>query len=370
MSDSITVNGFFEKHAKGFGFLRQANSGLTKSADDVYVPAGFANRFGLEDGTFVEGNALLNSGKPAPALQEVTKLNGVKPMDFRFRKTAFAKGDAVTPEKWLQLEMPGGPQSNRIIDIVTPLGKGQRALIAAPPRSGKTVLMENIINTTLKKFPEMKAFILLIDERPEEVTHFKRSFPDATLLASSNDNMPTDHIALASQTFAMARSMVEMGQDVIIFLDSLTRLCRAHNSQSRGRRTLSGGVDSEALTEPKKLFGSARQIDNGGSLTVVATALIQTDSQMDEVIYQEFKGTGNLELVLDRDLSDRKLYPAVNINLSGTRNEHVLFGPEVTSQVNSLRRALASCSKEEGLRQLLSLVDKYPTNEDFLKLQK
>ena len=368
MAEPFPVSGYLEKNHKGFGFLRNLDNGLKKSPTDTFIPAGLINRFALEDGTFVEGLAVENKGKPAPAMKELTRLNGVKPMDFRFRKS-FQKGLAITPEKWIQLEYDGCPDSCRVVDIVTPLGKGQRALIAAPPRSGKTVLIENMITSILKNHTDMQCFVLLIDERPEEVTHFRRTFPDVTLLASSNDNTQEEHIALARKAFGVMKSLVEQGKDVIVFMDSLTRLCRAFNSQSRGGRTMSGGVDSDALTEPKRLFGAARQIENSGSLTIVATALIETDSQMDEVIFREFKGTGNLELMLDRSLADKNIYPAVNINPSGTRNEHLLLGEGLTEQVQSLRRELADGSKEESLLQILRLIDKYPSNQDFLKLQ-
>lgn len=369
MSDSFPVSGYLEKNHKGFGFLRNLDNGLKQSPTDTFVPAGIINRFAIEEGTFVEGIATQNKGKPAPALKDAEKLNGCKAMNFRLRKNNFQKGLPITPEKWLKLEYPGCPDSCRFIDIVAPLGKGQRAIIAAPPRTGKTVLIENLITAVNKQHPDTECMVLLIDERPEEVTHFRRTFPDTLLLASSNDNTQAEHIQLARQAFGVMKSMVEQGKDVVVFMDSLTRLCRAFNSQSRGRRTLSGGIDADALTEPKKLFGAARQIENGGSLTIVATALIETDSQMDEVIFREFKGTGNLEIVLDRSLSDRNIYPAININPSGTRNEHLLLGEPVTGQVQSLRRQLADCKKEEATHQLLNLISKYKTNEEFLKLQ-
>ena len=369
MSDAIQVSGYLEKHQKGFGFLRSLSNNFQKSQADTFVPAGVINRFGIEDGTFVEGTAIQNPGKPAPSIKEVTKLNGVNPMDFRFRKSNFMKGDAITPEKWLQLEMSGGSPSNRVVDIAAPLGRGQRALLVAPPRSGKTVLMENMITATMSKYSDLKTIIMLIDERPEEVTHFKRTFPKATLMASSNDQAPTDHIELARKTFNAVKSMVEQGEDVIIFMDSLTRLCRAFNSQQRGGRTLSGGLDTNALTEPKKMFRMARQIENGGSLTIVATTLVETGSAMDDVIFREFKGTGNMELVLESNLANRQLYPAVNISKSGTRNDHKLLGYDLVDDVNSLRSQLSDCKSEEALRQLLSLIDKYPTNQEFLSLQ-
>ena len=365
---SLQVSGYLEKHSKGFGFLRNLENGLKKSPDDTFVPAGVIKRFFLKDGVYIEGEAVQNPGKPAPALKTATSLNGVDPMDFRFRKS-FQKGDAITPEKRIKLEQEGEALSNRIVDIVTPVGKGQRALIAAPPRSGKTVLLENMINSVLNHQQDLECFVLLIDERPEEVTHFRRTFPNAHVMASSNDQPPENHIRLARQVFGISKTMVEMGKDVIIFMDSLTRLCRAFNSQQRGRRTLSGGVDADALTEPKKMFGLARQIENGGSLTIMATALIETDSQMDEVIFREFKGTGNMEIVLDRGLADKNIYPAINISKSGTRNENLLFGPELTDKVHSLIRQLSDCGKEEALLQLLNLVEKYKTNEEFLNLQ-
>ena len=364
----LSVSGYLEKHSKGFGFLRSLDNNLKKSPQDTFVPAGLIKRFFLEDGIFIEGEAIEHSGKPAPALKHISSLNGVDPMNFRFRKS-FQKGDAVTPHKRIQLEYENGALSNRIIDIVTPLGKGQRALIAAPPRSGKTVLLENMITSVSKNHTDIESFVLLIDERPEEVTHFRRTFPDIHVMASSNDESPENHIQLARSVFGIAKTMVEMGKDVLIFMDSLTRLSRAFNSQQRGRRTLSGGVDADALTEPKKMFGLARQIEGSGSLTIIATALIETDSQMDEVIFREFKGTGNMEVVLDRSLADKNIYPAINIKASGTRNEDKILGSPLTEQVQSLRRALADSSNEEALRQLIHLTEKYPNNEEFLKLQ-
>ncbi len=365
---SLNVSGFLEKHSKGFGFLRQLSKKFSKSPEDTYVPASAISKYFLEEGTFIEGIAVSNPGKPAPLLQEITSLNGVKPDDFRLRKS-FAKGTAVTPNQRLKLEFPNCPLSNRVIDIVAPIGKGQRAVIAAPPRSGKTILLENMINGILTNYPEMTCIVLLIDERPEEVTHFKRTFPNALVIASSNDESPENHISLARQLFASAKSLTEMGKDVIVFLDSLTRLSRAFNSQKRGFRTLSRGIEPDALTEPKKMFGSARQIEHGGSLTIIATALIETDSQMDEVIFREFKGTGNMEILLDRSLADKKIYPAINIRASGTRNEEQLLGQPLTSQINNLRRALSDSNKEESLRQLIHLIDRSKDNETFLKTQ-
>lgn len=364
----LSVSGYLEKHSKGFGFLRSLENSLNKNPQDTFVPAGIIKRFFLEDGIFIEGEAEENPGKPAPALKNITALNGVKPMEFRFRKS-FQKGDAVTPFKRIQLESEGGSLSNRIVDIVAPIGKGQRALIAAPPRSGKTVLLENMINSISANQPDIECFVLLIDERPEEVTHFKRTFPDIHVMASSNDETPENHIQMARNVFGIAKTMVEMGKDVLIFMDSLTRLSRAFNSQQRGRRTLSGGVDADALTEPKQMFGLARQIENSGSLTIIATALIETDSQMDEVIFREFKGTGNMEIVLDRTLSEKHIYPAINIKASGTRNEDRILGSPLTEQIQCLRRALADSSNEEAVMQLIHLCEKYPTNEEFLKLQ-
>lgn len=369
MSDFIQVSGYLEKHQKGFGFLRSLENNFQKSNEDTYVPAGAINKFGIEEGTFVEGDAVRNPDKPSPLLKEVSKLNGVKPMDFRFRKSNFMKGDAITPEKWLQLETENGAPGNRIVDIAAPLGRGQRALLVAPPRSGKTVLMEGMIKATLEKYSDLETIIMLIDERPEEVTHFKRTFPESIIMASSNDQSPVDHINLARKTFNAVKSMVELGKDVIIFMDSLTRLCRAFNSQQRGVRTLSGGLDTNALTEPKKMFGMARQIENGGSLTIVATTLVETGSAMDDVIFREFKGTGNMELVLESKLANKQLYPAVNISKSGTRNDHRLLGYDLADQVNSLRAELSDCKSEEALRQLLTLIDRYPTNQEFLNLQ-
>ena len=258
------------------------------------------------------------------------------------------------------------PMTTRVIDLLTPIGRGQRALIVSPPRAGKTILLEHMAAAVRKNYPDVHVMMLLVDERPEEVTHFRRS-TGAEVLASSNDLEVEQHVRLARMAFARAKVEVEFGRDVVLFMDSLTRLGRAFNKAipSSGR-TMSGGVDIRALEEPKRLFGAARKIENGGSLTVVATCLIDTGSRMDELIFQEFKGTGNMELVLSRELSERRLYPAIDILASGTRKEERLVTPEDLKKRYAIRRRLAGSKPVEALESLLAALAKYPSNREML----
>jgi transcription termination factor Rho len=274
----------------------------------------------------------------------------------------------INPNKRIKLETVSDRYTTRVMDLMTPLGMGQRGLIVAPPRTGKTTLLQHIADAVVKNNPEMKLIILLVDERPEEVTDFRRSCPQAEIMASSNDSDIKSHTRIAQLAVERAKRLVEAGKDVFILLDSITRTARAfNNATGGGGRTMSGGIDARAMEIPRKLFAAARNTEEAGSLTIVATALIETGSRMDELIFQEFKGTGNMELVLDRKISDQRTYPAVDIFLSGTRREELLLPPFELEKVNMIRRGLAGHKPVEAIERLLMFVKKFPTNAQMLK---
>ncbi|MEK7288514.1 MAG: transcription termination factor Rho [Elusimicrobiota bacterium] len=281
-------------------------------------------------------------------------------------ETVFKNRIPIDPNEWLCLEKGLQNASMRAVDLLTPIGKGQRGLIVSPPKAGKTILLKQLCQAIVKTAPEVKTYCLLVDERPEEVTDFKRSVP-AEVVSSSNDRPSDEHVALAQQFIKKVSREAADGADVVVLLDSLTRLARAHNAQANGRRTLSGGLDSRAMELPRKFFGAARNLEGGGSLTIIATILVDTGSRMDEVIFQEFKGTGNMELVLSRAAAESRLFPAINVRASGTRKEEKLLPPETLQGVWRLRRALSSLPDLEATRYLVDLVEKYPTNQSLLK---
>jgi len=367
-TDEFNVSGILEKNRAGHGNLRRMDAGLRQLPDDIYVPQQFIRRFNIEDGALVEGKA--KHHPKAPGLCFISAINGMRPDEWQ-RRRGIQNMNAITPNKALTLEHAGCAPSCRLIDLFTPLGRGQRALIVAPPRSGKTIIMEQMLEGVLKNHRDCEVMLLLVDERPEEVTHFRKKFEalGASVFASTNDEDKMSHLRLARLVFSLARAKAEAGRDVVLFMDSLTRLARAFNNALRGSgRTMSGGIDSEALTEPKKMFGLARQLEEGGSVTIVATALVETDSQMDELIFREFKGTGNMEIVLDRSLAEKALFPAINILQSGTRNDHLLMPADDFAKAKALRAALAETRKDEALRQILSVMGRYPSNAEMLKV--
>jgi transcription termination factor Rho len=277
----------------------------------------------------------------------------------------FLKSISVDPHERFILENPGD-FSMRAVDLIAPIGRGQRALLVAPPKAGKTVLLQKIAHALARNHPEVKVFVLLIDERPEEVTDMRRSVP-AEVHAASSDEHTREHVRLADELRARALDLAGRGEDVVVLLDSITRLARAHNSQQRGAgKILSGGLDARTMEVPRKFFGSARKAEGSGSLTLVATALIDTGSRLDEVIFEEFKGTGNMELVLSRALFERRIFPAVDIAKSGTRKEEKLWGPEATEKLHKLRRHLAGLNTQEAMEKLLTLLQRYPTNAELL----
>jgi len=369
METDQNASGVLEINEKGFGFLRQPDSNLLPSRDDVFVPRTLIQQFKLREGVQIAGLASQptngRKGTQADQLKTIETINGTDPAQYS-KTREFTKLTSIDPTERLELSAGNPNLSMRVLDLITPIGKGQRGLIVAPPKTGKTTLIEEIAEAVADNHPDIHLVMLLIDERPEEVTHMKRRVR-GEVIASSADQNAEYHLQIAKLVHERVKRMVECGQDVVMLLDSITRLARASNREtSRRGRTMSGGVDSRALEFPRKFFGAARKAEEGGSLTIIATALIDTGSQMDEVIFQEFKGTGNLELVLDRRLSERRIFPSVDITKSGTRKEEKLFDPGVMPQINLLRRALAGKKPIEAMELLLKGLTETKDNQEFL----
>ena len=368
MADSPnSVSGVLEIMEKGYGFLRDPKRDLRKSDNDPFVSAELVRQHRLKQGLTLEGR-MRRGDRGGVQLAAVEKIEGKAPDAWRDCKS-FDELTSVDPTARLRLETDPTIPSTRIIDLMTPIGKGQRGLIVAPPRSGKTILLQQIARGVAANNPECHVTILLVDERPEEVTDMKRNVP-GEVLASSNDNDTPDHIRLARLAIDRAKRMVEFGKDVVMLVDSLTRLARAFNKYvGSSGRTMTGGVDIKAMEEPKRMFGAARCTEEAGSLTILATCLVETGSRMDDLIFEEFKGTGNMELILDRRLANSRIWPAIDINKSGTRKEEKLLGSNTVTQVNLLRRTLAGIGKlEDSVNTLLKTLNKHPTNQQFLEL--
>ncbi|HEX8200252.1 MAG TPA: transcription termination factor Rho [Isosphaeraceae bacterium] len=361
-----TRSGVLEMHPKGYGFLRDPRRNYRVGQDDVYVGSPLLAKFQLRPGVHLTGRieAAPRGGGPGPRLAELTEIEGRAPEQYLGLR-GFDELTAIDPFDRLRLETGPEPLGPRVMDLLTPIGKGQRGLIVAPPRTGKTVLLQHLAAAVATNHPELHLIVLLVDERPEEVTEMRRSVR-GEVIASSNDHAPEEHIRLAQLAVERAKRIAERGGQVLILLDSLTRLARAYNKGSNSGRTMSGGIDIRALDVPKKLFGAARTFDEGGSLTVLATCLIETGSRMDEIIFQEFKGTGNMELVLDRKLADRRVWPSIDILQSGTRKEERLLDPQTLTRVNLLRRTLADMKPVEAMESLVRQLAKFPTNATFL----
>ncbi|HOD80202.1 MAG: hypothetical protein BWX88_00454 [Planctomycetes bacterium ADurb.Bin126] len=360
--------GVLEITDKGYGFLRQSKNGYRATPGDVFVGKDFVRHSGLRTGLFIEGKvAPPTKRKGGPKLEEISKVNG-KPADEYTDIIPFNEMTVVDPHPQLKLETPGGPIEMRVLDLICPIGKGQRGLIVAPPRSGKTILLQQIANAITTNNPECHVFILLVDERPEEVTDFKRKCVKTEIVASNNDQELANHIRVAEFTIERAKRMAEFGQDVVVLLDSLTRLGRAYNRHvETSGRTMTGGVDIRALETPKRQFGAARKVENGGSLTILATALIETGSRMDDLIFEEFKGTGNMELQLDRKLAERRIWPAIGIPQSGTRKEELLVEPWQLPKMHMLRRFLSGLNVDEEMPALLKALERFKSNNEFLR---
>jgi transcription termination factor Rho len=365
----IVGSGTIEVLNDGFGFLRSPEANYLAGPDDIYVAPSVVRRFGLRTGDTVEGEIRgPKDGERYFALTRVTSINFDDPETVRHRVN-FDNLTPLYPDEKLKLDTLDPTikdKSARVIDIVAPLGKGQRALIVAPPRTGKTVLLQNIARAITDNNPEVILIVLLIDERPEEVTDMQRSV-QGEVVSSTFDEPATRHVQVAEMVIEKAKRLVEHKKDVVILLDSITRLGRAYNTvQPPSGKVLSGGIDANALHRPKRFFGAARNIEEGGSLTIVATALIDTGSRMDEVIFEEFKGTGNLEIHLDRKLADRRVFPAIDIQKSGTRKEELLLPKEDLNRVWVLRKVLTPLSPVEGMELLLSKMGKTKSNAEFL----
>ncbi|MFZ1292416.1 MAG: transcription termination factor Rho [Melioribacteraceae bacterium] len=366
--DGLTFSqGVLEVLADGYGFLRSSDYNYLPSPDDIYVSPSQIKRFSLRTGDHVSGQVRPpKEGERFFALLRVEAVNGKDPEEIRGR-TLFDNLTPLYPTKRIKLESVPGEYSMRIMDLLAPTGKGQRGLIVSPPKTGKTVLLQKIANSITRNHPEIKLIMLLIDERPEEVTDMQRSV-QAEVISSTFDEPPERHVQVANMVIEKAKRMVEAGDDVVILLDSITRLARAHNTtQPHSGRILSGGVDSNALHKPKRFFGAARNIEDGGSLTILATALIDTGSRMDEVIFEEFKGTGNLEIVLDRALSDRRIFPAFDVNKSGTRKEELLMTEEELNKVWILRKLLSNYDTIESMDFLIDKMRGTKNNKEFLQ---
>jgi len=361
----IYGQGVLEILPDGFGFLRSPNYNYLPGPDDIYVSPAQIRKFGLRNGDTIEGEI-----RPPKDNEKYFALLKIESINFKEpdrQRNLFENLTPLFPEERLNLEAFPTQYDTRIINMISPIGKGQRGLIVAPPKTGKTMLLKSIANSITKNHPEVFMIILLIDERPEEVTDMKRSV-DAEVISSTFDEPAYRHVQVSEMVLNKAKRLVETGRDVCILLDSITRLARAYNSiEPSSGKVLSGGVDSNALHKPKRFFGAARNIEEGGSLTIIATALIDTGSRMDEVIFEEFKGTGNMELHLDRRLVEKRVFPAIDINKSGTRREELLLGKDEINKIWILRRFLSSMNSVDAIEFLLEKIKGTKTNKEFLE---
>jgi transcription termination factor Rho len=354
-------------HPNGYGFLRNPATNFTRERTDPFVPGTMIEKLGLREGLLIHGIVQQNRKQQGPRLREILDVDGIQPEKYPEVKF-FDELTPITPEEWLRLETGPEPISTRVMDLLTPLGKGQRALIVAPPRTGKTVLLQHISNAISMNHPEVAMIVLLIDERPEEVTDMRRNV-NGEVFASSLDRDVESHVRLSQLVVERCKRLAEMGKDVFLLMDSITRLARAFNKWvGNTGRTMSGGVDIKAMDIPKKLFATARAFEEGGSLTIVGTALIDTGSRMDDLIFQEFKGTGNMELVLDRKLADRRVWPSIDVEQSGTRREEKLLPSDTLHAATMLRRTLSTMHHVDAMEQLTSKLGKFKSNRDFITL--
>ncbi|MFL3052974.1 MAG: transcription termination factor Rho [Candidatus Neomarinimicrobiota bacterium] len=363
----VTATGVLEVLNEGYGFLRSPNFNYLPGPDDIYVSPSQIKRFGLRTGHEVSGQIRPPKSKERfYALLKVEEVNGKDPAELR-KAILFDNLTPLYPDQKLNLEVNPKDLSTRVMDMISPVGKGQRGLLVAQPKTGKTVLMQKVANAISQNHPEIKMIILLIDERPEEVTDMKRSV-EAEVISSTFDEAPQRHVAVADMVIQKARRMVEFGEDVVILLDSITRLGRAHNAViPHSGKILSGGVDANAMRKPKQFFGAARNTEESGSLTILATALIDTGSRMDEVIFEEFKGTGNMELVLDRKLSDRRIYPSFDLIRSGTRKEELLLDKKILARMWILRKLLNDMNVIEAMEFIQDRMRRTKTNDEFME---
>ena len=363
---NIEVSGVLQVTEQGHGYLRALRNNYNPDGEDPVVPRELIAEGGLQTGLEIEGLAAADSSPGrAPWLLRIRKVNGDDPGTLS-ELPAFKDLVAEDPTERIRLEVQGDELSTRVVDLISPIGKGQRCLIVAPPKAGKTVLLQKLAHSISTNHPEIHLIVLLVDERPEEVTDMRRNV-NGEVVASSSDEMARNHVQVAEIVLERAKRLVEAGRDVVVLLDSITRLSRAYNTEQRGSgRVLSGGIDARTMEKPRRFFGAARKATTGGSLTVIGTALVDTGSRMDEVIFQEFKGTGNTEIVMDRALFDRRIFPAIDISASGTRKEEKLFSAQEYKMVTLLRRALAPLKPAEAMQLLTQRLAKYDSNATFL----
>ncbi|MDB4793148.1 transcription termination factor Rho [bacterium] len=362
------IEGVLELHPKGYGFLRAAANDYGARESDPFVSSSFVEKHHLREGIKIIGEIGPGTRGQGPRLLEIESIDGGTAEEYEARQH-FDNLTPINPHEQLKLERGSSPVTMRVMDLLCPIGKGQRALLVAPPRSGKTMLLQDIAESVSENHPEVHLIVLLIDERPEEVTEMRRMVKGEVIASSMDENIES-HVRISQLIFERGKRLAESGQDCLILMDSVTRTARAFNkwmSGGRDSKTGTGGLDVRAMDIPRKMFGTARRFDEGGSLTVVATALIDTGSRMDEAIFQEFKGTGNMELVLSRDLADRRIWPAIDISKSGTRREEKILDPEIMEGVTMLRRSLVSMNSVEAMEQLSRTLAKFDTNKEFLQ---
>lgn len=371
LDSGILAEGILEIMPDGFGFIRSNN--YMPGDADVYVAPSQIKRFNLKTGDIVAGNRRIKSGtEKFSALLFVKSINGQEP-DLAHRRPVFEEMTPIFPEEKIKLETPGCSVAMRIMDVMSPVGKGQRGMIVSPPKAGKTTLLKEVAKSVKRNNPEIHLIVLLIDERPEEVTDIREAIegPNVEVIYSTFDELPEHHKRAAEMVMERAKRLVEYGRDVMILTDSITRLTRAYNlTVPPSGRTLSGGLDPAALHMPKKFFGAARNIREGGSLTILATALVETGSKMDDVVYEEFKGTGNMEMVLDRKLSERRVFPAIDILKSGTRRDDLLLSPEEQDAMANMRRAFSGMKAEEAADKVIDLFARTKTNAEFVSMMR
>lgn len=361
----VPVEGYLWVRDQGQPLLVDAKSGFSPSRNSPIAPQDVIQVYHLESGVRIEGQA--KSGGDRPRLAEITEIEDMPPAEYRETAIPFSELVSIDPIERFRLETEPGILEMRVSELVAPLGKGQRCLIVSPPKAGKTTLLQQMAHAIAVNHPDAEIFVLLVDERPEEVTEWRRSVVRGEVFASSSDQSIESHVQLSEMVMERARRLVEMGRDVVIFMDSLTRMSRAYNNIQKGSgRILSGGIDARTMERPRRHFGSARKVEDGGSLTMVATCLIDTGSRMDEVIFQEFKGTGNMELVLDRKLFEKRIFPCINIPQSGTRKEEKLYPKEQVEKMYLMRRALSTLSPAPAMELLLQKVGEFKSNADFL----
>ncbi|HWL08436.1 MAG TPA: transcription termination factor Rho, partial [Planctomicrobium sp.] len=365
---SGTIEGVLELHPKGYGFLRAGENDYGARETDAFISSSFVEKHHLREGIKLKGEIGPGTRGQGPRLLSIESIDGGPVEDYEKLKH-FDTLTAINPFEQIKLETGPSPVTMRVMDLLTPIGKGQRALIVAPPRTGKTMLLQDIANSVSKNHPEIHLIVLLIDERPEEVTEMRRTIR-GEVIASSMDQDIESHVRISQLIIERGKRLAESGKDCFILLDSITRTARAFNKWMRGGRDTkiqTGGLDVRAMDIPRKMFGTARRFDEGGSLTVCATALIDTGSKMDDAIFQEFKGTGNMELVLSRDLAERRIWPAIDISRSGTRREEKILDPELLDGITMLRRSLVSMNPTEAMDQLIRTLAKFDSNREFLK---